>query len=224
PPGNQAEQGPSPAEAVSQEGPDTIVDFLSQVLGSDLQQPGAQLSLQSEAELAVLAPAAVQAKVQATLAALEPALAGTVDIAVDVVTVAGNADPEWPARNVLAPAEADRLVANLVGTGGKRQSWIVHVAAGRTAEIDQTRLVPYLRDYDVEIAQSISITDPVVDDARTGTRILLRGVPTASGVALSVLFHDAEMLGGVRKHELNIQSITVSQEKGAAFVNGPPFI
>lgn len=196
----------APGELYGKEGPDVIVDLLSQVVGEELRQAGAQFSLEGESDLVVLAPPLVQTKVGAALALLEAALSASAEIVVDVYALDSVADADFPAKNVLSSADAERLAATWLGRGATRRTSSVRLTAGRTSLVDQTRRTPFLRDFDVEIAQGAAIQDPILDEAITGLRFALRGVPAAGGIALGVFLFDGELVGGVQEHALKVRA------------------
>ena len=206
------------------EGPDVIVDLLTQVLGDELRYEGREITMDGASRLLVLAPAPIQARVAAMLQALENVLAATAQIEVDVVELTGAAGDTWPASN-LVPAEAvDRAIATVLGRGGTHRRFHASLSAGRTSYVDQMRQFPILYDYDVEIAQGSFIGDPIVLEIEEGVRLFLRGVPQGDGLALSVVFQSAETRS-VQEHAVGYQGAVSREESGGlTIVSGPGLV
>jgi hypothetical protein len=202
--------------------PTMIVEILMKVLGDELLYEGRRISLNRNGGLLVLAPAAVQEKVRATLAAIESALCGSVELAVDVVEFSGKAPEIWPAKNLLSADEAGRLLTDARGRGASHQRTRLSLTAGRTATLEQMRHFPILYDYDVEIAQGAFILDPLVCEIEEGLRIFLRGVPMGNGLALSLVFQTAEVIDGVRERPIDCRGMVGTEELiGPVVTDGP---
>ncbi len=169
-----------------------VLDLVQQVLGDELRAEGRDISIEGT-DLVLLAPQALHEQVRAVLAALARVLTASVQVKVDVLSLAEGVAAELGASSVITQEEAQKLVNGLVGRGAQQREFMFQLAAGRTAWIDQRRSVPFLFDYDVEIAQQAFIYDPVVAETPDGWRMLLRGVPSENGLALSVLFLHSEL-------------------------------
>ncbi len=198
-----------------------LLDLLTQVLGDELRREGRELLLEGT-RLSVLAPGAVQEQVRSVLATLEQALAGTCTLQVDVLSfLEGDAQEAAPA-SVVEAEEASRLVTTLLARGAQHRQFQVQLAAGRTASLDARRHVPFVFDYDVEIAQESLIFAPIVLETWEGTRLLLRGVPAEGGMALSLLLMRSDLLGELRERPLGLRGML--SHEGAAkadIVDGP---
>ena len=199
-----------------------ILDLLTQILGDELRHEGSDVSLDGTS-LVLLAPPAVHEQVRAVLTALETALSDTITVQVDVLSFAENGAQETAATsNVLSSEEASRLVTTLVGRGAQHREFLLELSAGRTAWIDQRKSVPFVIDYDIEIAQASFVYDPIVVETFDGLRLLLRGVPVDGGVMLSALILQSDLLGEPKERmiSLNGQMAVMDQEK-VQLIQGP---
>lgn len=197
-----------------------LLDILTQVLGDDLRREGRELLVEGHV-LNVLAPAAMHEQVRAVLDGLSEALAGTIPVRVDVLGLAAGGGELVPA-GTLGEDEAAKLVATLVARGAQHKSYSLELCAGRTVSLDAYRSIPFLFDYDVEIAQNMMIFAPVMSATREGTRLVLHGRSAPGGVALSVLFMRSELLGKIQKRPLKLKGLVNRLEGGSIEVlDGP---
>lgn len=201
--------------------PEVIIDLITQVLGDELRYEGREVSLDGESRLLVLAPPAVHGRVRSALAALEGALAASVTMRVDVLTLQGDAGAVWPPQSLVASEEVDRLIDTLLGRGASHRSYEFEATAGRTSGIDTNRMLPLVFDYDVEIAQGAVVFDPIMLTAEEGTRILLRAVPTPGGVLVACVLTDAQALGEVRTVPVTLRGQVGREQGGYTLVEGP---
>jgi hypothetical protein len=190
-----------------------LLDLLTQVLGDELRREGRELLVEGQV-MTVLAPAGLHEQVRAVLDALAESLGGTIPVRVDVLALA-EGPGELPAAGTLGEDEAGKLVASLVGRGARHESFLLDLCAGRTTRLDAFRRVPFLFDYDVEIAQNMMVFAPVMSETREGTRLALRGRPAPGGVALSVLFMRSEQVEEIRKQPLTLKGLVNHQEGGS---------
>lgn len=174
---------------------EVVVDLLGQILGDELRYEGREINLTGDSKLLVLAPEELQVKVAAALGMLEEIVAASAEIGVDILEVP--AGVEMPAGGLVDEAEAERLLSQLAGRGAPHQSYTVRLSAGRTGYVDEMQAVPFLVDYDVEIASTAVVYDPYVGEAAAGTRVQLRGVSAPDGVFLSVMLLESQVIGGL---------------------------
>jgi hypothetical protein len=194
-----------------------IVDAIMGLMGSEFEYEGRGLHVENGDRLVVAAPRDVQEKVQRALTAFEQAFSSGVDVSVDVLTVKPDVDlARLVPSAVIGSAEADRLLGDLKGVTEKASSQRVRLQLGRSSVIDLSRQIAFVRDYDVEIAQSAATADPIVDTARIGTQLVLRGAPAADGISLAVFVRRADLAGDVRKREFPISAGIVSEHGGLA--------
>jgi hypothetical protein len=200
-----------------------LLDLLTQVLGDELRREGRELMVEGD-KLSVLAPPSLHEQVRAVLDGLSAALAGTIPVRVDVLGLAEGT--ELVPAGTLGDAEAAKLVASLVGRGAQHRSYTLELCAGRTACLDAYRRVPFLFDYDVEIAQTMMVFRPVMSALREGTRLILRGRAAPGGVALSMLYMRSEPLGKtIEKQALTLRGMVNQPEgKGVDEIQGPTSI
>jgi hypothetical protein len=204
-------------EEVDRPDPSMVADAIMNLMGSEFEYENRGLHVIEDSRLVVAAPPEVQDKVQRALGAFQAAFSAGIEVLVDVVSLKPDADASRLAPSaVISTAEAERLLADLKGVTDRASSHRVRLQPGRSSVMDITRQISFLRDYDVEIAKSASIADPIVDTARVGTQLLLRGVPAADGVALSLFLRRADLLE-LRKREFPISAGIVSERGGLAF-------
>lgn len=182
-----------------------LLDLLTQVLGDELRREGRELLIEGNV-LSVLAPPGLHEQVRVVLDALSEALAGTIPLRVDVLGLAEGGGELVPA-GTLSEDDAAKLVAALVARGAQHKSHALDLCAGRTVSLDAYRRVPFLFDYDVEIAQNMMIFAPVMSATREGTRLVLHGRSVPGGVALSVLFLRSELVGKTQTQPLKLKSL-----------------
>jgi hypothetical protein len=196
-----------------------LLDLLTQILGDELRREGRELMVEDDA-LTVLAPPPLHEQVRSILAGLEQALGGSVPLRVDVLTF--GPDVELPAPGVVTEEEAARMVADAGARGALQGTQTVELSAGRTARMDAGRSIPYLHDYDVEIAQHMMIFAPIMSRTRDGTRLALRGLAQPGGLSLSVLVQRSELLGEIAQHALDMRGILSPPQGGTTeFLDGP---
>lgn len=199
---------------------ETLVELLSRLFNEEFEYEGRALALQDADELLVLAPPEVQEKVHGALTALEQALSSSVELQVDVVALPGEGPPPFGGACVIDAAQAASLPSI---PDRPRETYTVRLSPGRTSIVDRRRMIPVVVDYDVEIAQGALIHDPVVGTAETGTRLLVRGVPMADGLALSIFYaHGDPVREDVQEIEAPLRGF-VSSENGTEdrFIEGP---
>lgn len=197
-----------------------LLDLLSQVLGDDLRREGRELTVDGNV-LTVLAPSPLQEQVRSVLESLSGALAGTASVRVDVLSL-GEAAGELGSAGVITEEEAAKWVTTLVGRGAKHQSLTVELSAGRTAVLDSHRSIPFLFDYDVEIAQNMCVFEPVMWETRDGTRLVLRGSGVPGGLVLSSVCVRSELIGPLAALDLAMSGLVNQGEgQGAQRLAGP---
>jgi len=194
-----------------------LLDLLNQILGDELRREGREMLVEGDA-LSVLAPASLQQQVRTVLEGLEQALAGTLTMRVDSFRLAEGASE--PSSVVISDEEAQKLVAALASSGSQQRTSTLQLSAGRTEVIDEWRRTPYLRDWDVEVAQGMTIFDPQIDEVRTGSRLVLRALAVPGGAALSVLQLESK-LESLREVELELSGLLTQVEAPPMILPGP---
>lgn len=195
-----------------------LLDLLNQILGDELRREGREMLVEG-GSLSVLAPAALQQQVRALLEGLEQALAGAATLRLDFLPLAEGA-PE-PAT-LLGEDEAQKLVA-AAGAGGAARSLTVELSAGRTAVLEAGRSVPFLFDFDVEIAQGVAVFVPVMAETSTGLRLAVRASAAPGGTALALLVQSSE-LRALRTLGLDIEGTVTLTDKPPYKIQGPELL
>jgi hypothetical protein len=197
-----------------------LLDLLTHMLGDELRREGRELMVEGHA-LIVLAPPALQEQVRSILQGLEAALSGTLAVGVDVLTLPEDGG-ELPPAGPLAEEEVTRLIAAAIARGAQHRSYQLELSAGRTARLDAHRNVPFLFDYDVEIAQASMVFAPVMSATREGIRLALRGLAVPGGLALSAVIVRSDLLGEIERQPLTARGMVNHLEGGPTEVlDGP---
>jgi hypothetical protein len=196
-----------------------LLDLLSQVLGDELRRDGRELLVEGSV-LTVLAPPALHDQVRSILDGLEAALSGTLSLRVDVTRVPEGV--ELPRAGLRREDEAAKELAALSGRGASQESFRLELSAGRTARADAFERIPFLFDFDVQIAQGMAIHEPSVAYTRAGTRLAVRGVGVGGGLALSSVLVRSELAGPIETLPLTLQTLLSRSESGPVEVlDGP---
>jgi len=194
-------------------------DLLTQILGDELRREGRELQVEGDV-LTVLAPASVHEQVGAVLDGLRSALGGSVPLRVDVLDLPEGG--EMPPAGTLPDEEAQRLIGALEGKGAVRRNYSLEVSTGRTARLDSYRRIPFLFDYDVEVAQGMVIFGPRMGETREGSLIAVRALALPGGLGLSALIVRSDLLGEIRSRSLTLRGIVNHPEGGTTkSIEGP---
>jgi hypothetical protein len=130
------------------------------------------------------------------------------ELTVDVVELAVGAEAPFGGRTIVPSADAETWLA---ARQGPREEMQLLVRADRPAELELTRSVPLITDYDVEIAQAASIADPIVHLVSVGKRMVVRAVPTPTGAALSVVLMRGSPIGEVQERNLGFEGRVINE-------------
>lgn len=219
------EEHVSISELYSQAPPEVVLDVVTRILGDEMLRKGRVVMLDGNTSLLVLAPPSVQDQIQRILDTLTGALSASERLRMDVFTIPQAGGDELVADGVLSVAEADALAAELVGRGAAHRTSTLELLPGRTTVLDQTRMVPCLTDYDVEIAQASMAFDPVVAELREGLRVLVRGAVTGDGLTVSMVLSDSALIGDIGERPLGLRGgVGDAQEGGMLYIEGPTSI
>lgn len=204
PPATHPEQDPVWAET-EPEDPESfdVLDLLTQVLGDELRREGREIAAE-DGQLSVLAPEPIQRRVEAVLDTLRSSMGAAVGLQVDVLTLDGPGGNELPA-GVLPAGEVANRISTLVGAGAQHQSFETELTIGRTAWLDARRRIPFVLDYDVEIASTSLVFDAVTAETYEGTRVGLRAWPAKGGLGLAAIVMRSELLGEVQSIPLGMK-------------------
>ena len=189
---------------------ETLADLLTQtVQPEEWEYEGRSLDLRDDGRLLIVqAPATVQAEVRRFLEYV--ALATNSRIAVNIqifssLPGAGSGQP--PVGRLQEQQRAE--VAELVHTGALDPVWTFRMEL--LSGVPSTRLDTvnhaYLRDYDVEIAQSASVTEPIIDQFPTGVALTARADRDTNDLVLLSLVLRHSWTGG-RPQSMDARTIT----------------
>ncbi len=100
-------------------------------------------------------------------------------------------------KNVLDPKQVSDLLAAVKPTRSQR----VRAQFGVQAAIDSVTRKAYVKDYDVEVAQSSSAGDPLIDVLLSGFRGTVRVEPTIDGrLAITIRASDQHEVAAMKSH------------------------
>jgi len=191
-------------------GADAIVDLLRNLAPEEFEYEGRRIQTDDGGRLLVEAPPAVQALVERYIGFLEGVFGASTEIVLDAV--------DWPAGAdaidvpVLVPmADAEKLLSR--AGSESRRTWRLRAQAGRIARLDCTRAVNLVTDYEVEVAQSSTVADPVVEDLSVGTRMQAGVAPAPGGTWLTLILQRGDPLSEPREHDLEVQNKVTTQER-----------
>ncbi|MFN0008101.1 MAG: hypothetical protein ACKVXR_09360 [Planctomycetota bacterium] len=190
-------------------GADVVIDLLRALNGDEFDYEGRSIHMESSGRLIVQAPPSLQARTKALLSFLESVFGASLELRIDAVELAEGQAETIPA--LLAPADADKLIAR--GGGSGVRSWRLRVSAGDTAMMDLSRVTSMVTDYDIEIAQATAIADPIVHDVAVGLRLFARASPSAGGTWLSLILRRGDPLGEVVDRRVPIAAHVTTQER-----------
>src|SRR5882672_3369070 len=157
-----------------------VVELVRSLCAPEFEYEGRGLQEQDGA-LYVTAPVAVQEKVARILGFLGSSLAARTELAIDELLLP-DALPKDPAP-ILSPDEAQKLL----GGGGVRRSWRIALRPGWTGAALSQRVISFVADWNVEIAQGAAIHDPVVELLPAGDVIACSGASAPGGMWLALL-------------------------------------
>ncbi len=159
-------------------GADLAARVVSFLFGRELNAPGCELRLEDGEQLRVVAPAALQRRIESALSALSAQLRQSVEVRIDLIEQALDA----PVRGgVMTLADADKLVAR-----GALWSATLRAPRGRVGMLDATSVQRFIGEYEVEVAEMAAQFGPRVETLRTGERWAVRAAPSAFGVHLAL--------------------------------------
>jgi hypothetical protein len=94
------------------------------------------------------------------------------------------------------------------------------MAPGSTGQLQAVRTLQMVTDYDVEIAQSAAIYDPIVETIPVGMRIQAQVAPAPSGLWLALVLSDATPIGEVESRDHRMSAFSTGNQ-GVSSITGP---
>ncbi len=187
---------------------DALVDLLRAMNPEEWEYAGRELNLGDDGRLLVQAPAALQESTARFLAWMEREIGRSTDLIVDVVTLPAGASGA-PIPAIVTAAEVERHVQGAVA----HRRYALTSTAGGTARIRDERAVRIVVDYDVEIAESTNMFDPVVVEQRLGLRLFATAAPGPNGLWLALVCSETEAIGGIEERELRYDALVSAKER-----------
>lgn len=186
-----------------QRGVDEVVSLLLDLLGKEFEYEGRNITAVEYGRILVRGPEGLHKRVADVLIFLDELVNAQAELTVNLLALDPGAEHPFGGRVMVARDEAERWLAAAAGVTEQQE---LHLAlrSDRPAEIDLTRTMPLLLDYDVEIAQASTISDPIVNQASIGTRVFVYAVPDPVGVALSFVLGRGDVIGEVRERTLRL--------------------
>jgi hypothetical protein len=176
------------------------MEIFQSIARDELESEGRDVSL-DDGVLRLRAPATVQDLAAGTFEFLGGAFGAEIELQIDsFVLPKGRNLPS----SLITNEEADQLIAS---AETKLGSWRTRVSSTHTSVISNTRTVPLVADYDVEIAQSSIAYDPIVLPLQLGTRIQAAAAPAPQGTWLALVVSSSEPLGDVRDYDVTLAGL-----------------
>lgn len=193
--------GPFEDEAGSEDlnglGGGELVNLLVDLVGPSAESAGRGLAVSERGQLIVTGPASLHSQVEGLLQLVGHVATSETRLAVDVVPLP--VDAAFALQGVLLSA-ADGAALAARGT----HHFEVTLRDDVGGSYDAVRAVPVLLDYDVEVAGSAAIADPMVRVATAGTRFAALAAPGVGGVHLALTLKRTELSLGRRSNAIEV--------------------
>jgi hypothetical protein len=204
---------------------DMIAEFVQQVVPPEMRD---DVEIESDdGRLLVSAPEEVQRLLAGVLDALRRSVGAPFELDVRSVALSDGADGDALVAELAqcAGAVPDPLVRRLLAAdrdhGSRGGSVAVH--GGHPTMVEQSRIIPVVTDWDVEIAQASSIADPVPQAVEDGLRaeIAANGLPGGRAV-VTMTAAAGEARLPFRRVEMRTRDLGAAEmpEVRAAFASG----
>ncbi|MBK7643526.1 MAG: hypothetical protein IPJ19_10855 [Planctomycetes bacterium] len=180
-----------------------VIELVRSLCAPEFEYEGRSL-LEHDGSLFVTAPPAVQEKVAKIVGFLGNALGARTELVVDELLLP-DALPRDPAP-ILAPEEAQKLLAS----GAQHRSWRIALRPGWAGSAVSQRLIRFVSDWNVEIAQGAAIHDPVIETVPIGDAIVCSGAAGPGGLWLALLARGAES-SGAKDHPLDFYASVATE-------------
>jgi hypothetical protein len=192
-------------------GADVIIDGLRSLCGDEFDYEGRSLQVASDGRLYVWAPPALQERTARYLAFLEGTFSAASELWVDILALPAAGANEAPL--VMVPVADVGSYLGAADKAGSRKSYRLRLRSGETGHVDSTRATDLITDYDVEIAQSAYVHDPIARSVAVGTQLFARAAGAPGGTWLAVLLRHGEQLGEVRTRDIRLEGFMNTTDK-----------
>jgi len=196
---------------------DTIAALLRNLYSQEFEYEGRRLSSSPDGHLLIEGPEGLHTRVASLLAFLDRTLNAQIEIAVDVIRVPADSAIAVPSSSIITSAAARDLITAAVGSGN-HEHYTMRVPTHRTVQLSAALTMPLLIDYDVEIAQSAAIADPVVATTSIGTNVSLRAAPSATGTHIAAIVRRGQLLGDVQTRTVRT-STPIAVQDGVKYID-----
>ena len=190
-------------------GADRVISLLVDIVGAEFEYEGREIHEIPGGRIYVRGPEALQARVKALLSFLDRLVNAQIELTVDVIELAVGSEAPLGGRMIVTKAEAEAWMQE---RQGPRENMKLLLRADRPSELELTRSIPLVVDYDVEIAQGSAIGDPISFVTSIGKRLKVRAVPAPNGVALSVLLMRGSPIGDVQERSLGAMGHALNEQ------------
>jgi hypothetical protein len=211
------EHGDGWSEAESSFEADTIVSLVRNLFAAEFEYEGRRITSSPGGQLLIVGPEGLHARVASLLTFLDRTLNAQIEIAVDVIELPASSSVSLPTSSIITSAEARKLISAGKSAGG-HEHFTMHVPTHRTVNVSMGQAMPMLVDYDVEIAQSATIADPIVATTSIGTQISLRAAPSPTGTQIAAIVNRGKPLGDVRNRTVHSSS-PISVQDGVKYID-----
>lgn len=176
--------------------------LIADLLDDELSFEGRRLEVLEDGTLLLIGPASLHSQVQRIYDFLLGAASERIELLVEV-----SENPSFQSGSSVE---------------GGTARYLVSLPAAVWSQVRSTEVTPALLDYDVEIAQSSAIGDPIVVGVESGLRLHLQAVPAEGGIILSTILRrgkDARIrdtkLGhsaGISAEQSKMQRLTLAEQ------------
>lgn len=121
--------------------------------------------------------------------------------------------------SVLSPEDADKRIQAVRSSGVDLERWAFSARPGRTMLVSNEDTIPFLGDYDAEIAQGAFLYTPVTFYPRLGPLLCARATPAGDAARLSLFLQNTEAVGPVETRMVTFGGMTVSEQAQASLMH-----
>ena len=172
--------------------------ILRGLLAGDFEAKGVDVEDAGDERLIVRATPAVHERVRASLAAIDRALAASLELELCVLRLEGASDLR---AGTVPEAQAAAWIDAAAGAG-RLQRMAVRVGRGTVGTVDVGHQSDFLGDFDVEVAEGAQTFDPVMFPLRLGTSLSLRASAGRGGHFVALALRRASPSGELRRRTL----------------------
>lgn len=181
----------------------TYVEIFGVLASTELQSEGRNATL-DDGTLRLRAPEQVQNLARSTFGFLGDTFGAETELWIESVSLP---KARGGSASVVTDEEAEELIASATSRLG---SWRCVLGSSDTRVVDTTRVLPFLADYNVEIAQGSLAYDPIILPVSVGTRAVVAAAPAPQGTWIALVIRSADPVGEVRDTPVDLTGMVSS--------------